>query len=149
MPWEGSWQFPGSQLTTNESKDSSCIFWWTSCVHKTLYAYFSEWQKHHLLNLKWFACNFPLEWSYFAYLDCCCFIANSYSTFCNSQHQGLCTVAHQASLFMNFPSKNMGMACHFLLHGIFPTQGSNLLGRWVLYHCAFWEAQYLDYISLN
>ena len=25
----------------------------------------------------------------------------------------------------NFPSKNTGMGCHFLLQGIFPTQGSN------------------------
>ena len=26
---------------------------------------------------------------------------------------------------MDFPSKNTGVGCHFLLHGIFPTQGSN------------------------
>ena len=26
----------------------------------------------------------------------------------------------------NFPSKNTGVGCHFLLQGIFPTQGSNL-----------------------
>ena len=26
----------------------------------------------------------------------------------------------------NFPSKSTGMSCHFLLQGIFPTQGSNL-----------------------
>ena len=25
----------------------------------------------------------------------------------------------------NFPGKNTGMGCHFLLQGIFPTQGSN------------------------
>ena len=34
------------------------------------------------------------------------------------------TVAHQASLSMG--GKNTGMGCHFLLQGIFPTQGSNL-----------------------
>ena len=47
------------------------------------------------------------------------------------------TVAHQASLSMRFFSKNTGVGCHFLLQGIFPTQGSNLcllLGRWILYH---------------
>ena len=33
------------------------------------------------------------------------------------------TVAHQASLW-DFPSKNTGVGCHFLLQGIFPTQGS-------------------------
>ena len=36
----------------------------------------------------------------------------------------------------NFPGKNTGVGCHFLLQGIFPTQGSNLgllRGRWILY----------------
>ena len=35
------------------------------------------------------------------------------------------TVAHQAPLSMGFPGKNTGVGCHFLLQGIFPTQGSN------------------------
>ena len=34
------------------------------------------------------------------------------------------TGAHQASLSMGF-SRNTGVGCHFLLQGIFPTQGSN------------------------
>ena len=33
------------------------------------------------------------------------------------------TVAHQAPLSMGFPGKNIGVGCHFLLQGIFPTQG--------------------------
>ena len=33
------------------------------------------------------------------------------------------TVAHQASLSMDFPGKNTGVCCHFLLQGIFLTQG--------------------------
>ena len=32
------------------------------------------------------------------------------------------TVAHQTPLSMNFPGKNTGIGCHFLLQGIFPTQ---------------------------
>ena len=35
------------------------------------------------------------------------------------------------------PSKNTGVCCHFLLRGIFPTQGSNaglLHNRQILYH---------------
>ena len=37
------------------------------------------------------------------------------------------TVAHQAPLSMGlFPSKNTGVGCHFLLQGIFLTQGPNL-----------------------
>ena len=39
----------------------------------------------------------------------------------------------------NFLGKNTGVGCHFLLYGIFPTQGSNPLcvscmGRQILYH---------------
>ena len=44
----------------------------------------------------------------------------------------------------DFPGKDTRVVCHFLLQGIFPTQGSNLhllLGRWILYHSATWEAQ--------
>ena len=46
----------------------------------------------------------------------------------------------------NFPGKNTGMGCHFLLQGIFPTQGSNLFlpsllhCRRLLYHWATGEA---------
>ena len=53
------------------------------------------------------------------------------------------TLAHQAHLLMGFPGKNTGVICHFLLSGLFPTQGSNLhllLGRRILYHSAPWEA---------
>ena len=43
----------------------------------------------------------------------------------------------------DFPGKNTGEGCHFLLQGIFLTQELNpclLLGRWILYHWAIWEA---------
>ena len=39
----------------------------------------------------------------------------------------------------DFPGKNTGVGCHFLLQGIFLTQGSNhvscisVMGRWILY----------------
>ena len=35
------------------------------------------------------------------------------------------TVAHQAPPPMGFSRQDTGVGCHFLLHGIFPTQGSN------------------------
>ena len=48
-----------------------------------------------------------------------------------------------------FPGRNTAVGCHFLLQGIFLTQGiepaslvSPCLGRWFLYHWATWEAQY-------
>ena len=46
----------------------------------------------------------------------------------------------------DFPGKHTGVGCHFLLQGIFPTQGWNpglLHCRWILYHWGTWEAQYL------
>ena len=46
-------------------------------------------------------------------------------------------VPHQAPLSMWFPNKNTGVCCHFLLQGIFLTQGLNLcllLCRRILYH---------------
>ena len=36
------------------------------------------------------------------------------------------TVAHQAPLYWDFPGKNTGVGCHFLLQGIFLTQGLDL-----------------------
>ena len=45
----------------------------------------------------------------------------------------------------DFSSKNTRVGFHFLLQGIFPTQGLNLvscvfcIGRQVLYHCASWK----------
>ena len=56
------------------------------------------------------------------------------------------TVACQASLSWNFPGKNTGLGCHFLLQGIFPGQGSDpcllrlLCCRQTLHHCAPREA---------
>ena len=35
------------------------------------------------------------------------------------------TVAHQVPLSRGFPGKNTGVNSHFLLQGIFPTQGWN------------------------
>ena len=43
----------------------------------------------------------------------------------------------------NFPGKNTGVGHHFLLQGIFPTQGSNtglLHCSWILYHLSHQES---------
>ena len=44
----------------------------------------------------------------------------------------------------NFPGKDTGVGCHFLLQGIFPTQGPNphllrLIGKQILYYHTNWE----------
>ena len=46
-------------------------------------------------------------------------------------------IAHEAPLSMHSPGKNTGVGFHFLLQGIFPTQGSDLglpHCRQILYH---------------
>ena len=53
---------------------------------------------------------------------CCLVEAES----CLTLFVTLWTVACQALLSVGFPSKCTGVGCHFLLQGIFPTQGSNL-----------------------
>ena len=55
------------------------------------------------------------------------------------------TVASQTPLFMGLSWQEYRVGCHFLLQGIFPTQGSNTcfpcLLNWgqILYHWATWE----------
>ena len=56
------------------------------------------------------------------------------------------TVAHQLLCPWNVPGKNTGVGCHFILQGIFPTQGSNpdllhlLHCRWILYLLSYGES---------
>ena len=56
------------------------------------------------------------------------------------------TVAHRLLCPWDSPGKHTGVGCHFLLQGIFPTQGSNpgllclLYCRWIIYYWATWEA---------
>ena len=50
-----------------------------------------------------------------------------------------------APLSMEFPSKNTGLGCQFLLQGIFPTQGSNLY----LLSLLHWQADSLPLKPFN
>ena len=45
----------------------------------------------------------------------------------------------------NFPGKSTGVGCHFLLHGIFPTQGSNPR----LLHVLHWQVDSLHQCHLG
>ena len=65
------------------------------------------------------------------------------STWVQSQKRqnNLCSFPRQT---IQYHKKNTGVGCHFLLQGIFLTQGSNLgllsLLHWILYYGATWEA---------
>ena len=61
------------------------------------------------------------------------------------------TVAYQAPPW-NFPGKSTGVGCHFLLQGIFPTQGSNPdlpHCRQTLYHLSHQGSPLTKYGELN
>ena len=52
----------------------------------------------------------------------------------------------------NFPGKNTGLGCRFLLQGIFATQGSthtSCIGKQILYCCATWEAQFTKELQIK
>ena len=57
-----------------------------------------------------------------------------------------------SSVHGSFQARNPGMGCHFLLQGIFPTQGSNLRllcllhCRWILYQLCHWGCPSILYI---
>ena len=84
----------------------------------------------HFLRLLKLSHGFCLYSSNLVYCLCLC---------CHFSHvrlfETLWTLACQAPLCMGF--SRQGVGCHFLLQGIFPTQGSNQhlsdIGRWALY----------------
>ena len=70
---------------------------------------------------------------------CCCVVTKLCPTLCKPMD---CSPARLLCPW-DSPGDNMGVSCHFLLQGIFLTQGSNphlLLDRRVLYHWAAGEA---------
>ena len=98
--------------------------------------YDSSTQQQLLLALVWYICYTLMN-------QCVCVLLSSVMS--NSlQPYGL-----QSTRLLcpwNFLSKNTAVGCHFLLQGIFPTQGLNLvscvfcIGRQILYHCTSWKA---------
>ena len=63
----------------------------------------------------------PFKFYSFGWRGCVCV---SHSVMSNSATPW--TTVGQAPLARNSPGKNTGVGCHFLLQGIFPTQGPNL-----------------------
>ena len=65
---------------------------------------------------------------------CCCFIIFLSISFVIPQ-----TVVHRVLSPWDFPGRNTGVGCHFLLQGIFPTRDWTHIfctGRWICYHWA-------------
>ena len=101
----------------------------------------------------------PQGWSFLeSYCVCVCAHACVYVCVCSCART--CSVVKSrstlrdpmdctppGSCLWNSPGKNTRAGCHALLQRIFLNQGSNLCllvfcrDRWILYHCATWEAQ--------
>ena len=58
------------------------------------------------------------------------------------------TIAHQAGLPQTFPGKNIGVGCHFLLQGIFPTKDLNPHLLYLL-HWQIPPPQFHQYVHLT
>ena len=69
---------------------------------------------------------------------CCCLDTKSCSTLCYLMD---CSWPG-SSVHWDSPGKNTGVGCHFLLQGIFPTQGSNP-------HLLYWQADSLPLSHLG
>ena len=134
IPWTeepGGLQFIGLQsLTQLKQLSTHSTFYFKKCFH--LYCYFNN----CYLTMKIYQSGSQEE---------------SADSFKESVH--VCTVIYDSlqphtlqptrlPYPWNFPGKNTAVDCHFLLLGIFPTQGQNLRflhWQWILYHCAIWE----------
>ena len=103
---------------------------WSPPLHRS-------YRVHHSL---YFICEIP--WNNFLSIFSNCACAQLYPTLSNSLD---CSP-------WNFPGKNTGVGCHFLLQGIFPIQESDphVLGllhyRWILYYWDTGESpQFLNF----
>ena len=79
---------------------------------------------------------------------CVCMCTHTQSHSCFLLFVTLWAVAPPASSVRGFPRKNIGVCCHFLLQGIFLTQGSNLgllHCRQILYLWATREVQIIKF----
>ena len=56
------------------------------------------------------------------WIELVCLVAKSCLTLCNLTDYSLLG----SSVHGDFPGRNTGVGCHFLLQGIFPTQGLNM-----------------------
>ena len=97
--------------------------------------------------------SFPIIKTGLKYLFCCGL--NNVNFLCSVVSDSLQPYGLYSTRLLcpwDFPSKNTGVDCHFLLLGIFPTQESNLglLYCWqILYSWATGGIMYLKYLTLS
>ena len=87
-------------------------------AEKKVKTMFSCWEECGAKSIPEFSRNLS---ALFLYL-CCSLVVRSCLILCNPLESNLPGIL----CLWDFPSKNTGVGCHFLLQGIFLTQGSNL-----------------------
>ena len=120
-PTKWTWDWVGSRS-----------WWWTGRPGVLQSTGLQRVRHDWVIKLNWTECSLILK--LFLLILLIAYILSCFSHVC------------QTSLFMEFPGKNTRVGCHFLLWGIFPTQGLKplllwlLLGRRILYRWATWQA---------
>ena len=87
----------------------------------------------------WKMCELTLLWKFFYSILCWCYLVAQSSLTLLRPH-GLSPI--QLLCPWDFPGKNTGVGCHFLLQGILVTHDHtyvSCIGRLILYHWATWE----------
>ena len=130
-------------LSFHKKHPSAVVFYWKKYLYvMAFYKWMIILSTWSLKSSKWLFKRFLIQcMTLYACLLSCFTCVRLFAT--------LWTVARQAPLSMGFSRQDTRVGCHFLLQGIFPTQGLNLcpcvsyvscIGRRVIYHWATWEA---------
>ena len=83
-------------------------------------------------NVGYSKCNMALDNQFWWWLPCCCCVTSVMSDSVRPHRWQPTRLPHP----WDSPGKSTDMGCHFLLQGIFPTKGLNLL----LLHLLHWQA---------
>ena len=106
-------------------------------------------------SMSWKMCELTLLWKFFYSILCCCYLG-AQSCLTLWRPHGLSPIRLLCP--WDFPGKNTGVGCHFLLQGILLTRDQtrvSYIGRLVLYHWATWEVssiymyQIITWYALN
>ena len=159
-------------ILPKKSRQTCCrLSTFTECAVECYYAFLtpssiSYWNNRYLLLMyheqgtvlgpvqvtrKWLILMLVSElWSYpFEYISRrVCSVTQSYSPLCDHKDCSL----PGSSVHRNFPGKNTGVGCHppedIPNPEIEPVSHASCIGRWILSHCATWQAISVDIQSM-
>jgi len=131
LAWKIPWTKEPGKLQSMGSQSRTILKW----QHSTALS------ENTFVLFIWIICGKKII---FYYLESCSLVSKLCTTLYDSMdcNHGV-PLSPCSSVYVVFPGKKSGVCCHFLLQGIFLTQGFNLhllLGRWLLDSWATREA---------